>query len=330
MTKLRLVTIGTSMITGLALDAFSQIDDYEIVGLYSRKKESAQKLADKFNIARIITDFEELKNDKNIDVVYVASPNGFHYQQSLELLKADKHVITEKPYVANIKEFESIKETVLKTKRFCFDAIMPIHLPNFKQIQKALDEIKPVHLMTTSQVQYSSRYDALLKGEIANIFDPKMAGGALMDLGVYTITDVVSLFGLPKDIDYICRKHENGIDLSGVLTLKYDDMNAVCMIGKDAQANNQTVLMGEKGTIVCEGSASTLKSCHISNKTGSEDISIEQVSNQMIYEMQDFANVIKTNDWTQYEKWMTLTKDVITVMEKARQKIDLVFPNDLV
>ncbi len=328
MNKLRIVSVGTSMITGLALDAFNQIEDYEIVGIYSRKKESAVDFAQKFNVSRIITDFDELKNDKTIDVVYVASPNGLHFQQSLELIEAGKHVITEKPFVANLKEYSILVQAAHDSKRFCFDAIMPLHLPNFKALEAAVEKIKPVHMMTTSQVQYSSRYDALLAGNVANIFNPNMAGGALMDLGVYTIIDVVALFGLPKDVDYSCRKHENGIDLSGVLTLKYDDMTAVCLIGKDAQAVNNTVIMGEKGSVLCEGPASLLKSVVFSNKKVSEDLSLPQKPNQMIHEMQDFADVIKSNDWDLYDQWMAITKDVLTVIEIAREKIGLVFPNN--
>ena len=99
MSKLRLVSIGTSMITGLALDAFNQIEDYKIVGIYSRKKESAQKLAEQFSISRIITDFEELKNDKSVDVVYVASPNALHFSKSLELIQAGKNLTTQKPFL---------------------------------------------------------------------------------------------------------------------------------------------------------------------------------------------------------------------------------------
>ncbi len=328
MSKLRVATIGTSMITGMALDAFSQIEDYEIVGIYSRTVEKAQALADKFNIKRIITDFEELKNDSGIDVVYVASPNSLHFKQSLELIQAAKHVITEKPFVANIKEYEILVKAAKESNRFCFDAIMPIHLPNYSQLKLAVEKIQPVHLMSTSQVQYSSRYDALLNGDVANIFNPQMAGGALMDLGVYTITNVVSLFGMPNDLDYSCRKHENGIDLSGVLTLKYDDMTAVCLIGKDAQATNNTILMGENGTVLCEGSASLLKTCVFSNKKESEDLSLPQKPNQMIHEMQDYANVILKSDWKTYDEWMRITKDVITVIDQARKQINLIFPND--
>lgn len=328
MSKLRLCSIGTSMITGLALDAFSKSDDYEIVAFYSRSKVKAQAFVDRYQVNRVITDFEELKNAQDIDVVYVASPNGLHFSQSLELIEANKHVITEKPYVANLKEFEILQAAVKKHQKFCFDAIMPIHLPNFHLIKEKLELIKPIHMMNSSQVQYSSRYDALLKGDIANIFDPKFAGGALMDLGVYPITVSIALFGKPNDIEYQARRHENGIDLSGVITLKYDDMVSVCCVGKDAQAENNTIIMGEKGSLTSHGSASTLKDCILTQNRKSEDISCVQFENQMMHEMQDFAQVINSNDWKQYDAWMAITKEVISIMEIARKQIGLVFQND--
>lgn len=328
MNKLRLAIIGTSKISAYALDAFSKIEAYEIVAIYSRSAENAKDFMENFNVKRVITDFEVLKNDPSIDVVYVASPNGLHFKQSLELIKAHKHVITEKPFVSSVHEFNQLMKAVKENNHFCFDAIMPPHLPNYTLIKNTLEEIKPIHLISSSQVQYSSRYNALLDGKIENIFDPKMAGGALMDLGVYPLTDIISLFGIPNDAHYIARCHENGIDLSGIITLKYDDFNAVCLIGKDAQAHNQTVFMGEKGSIVCDGSASTLRSVILEKNRESHDISIKTLDNQMIYEMQDFADVILNKNWDLYYEWLNHTENVITVMEKLRTQIGLVFPND--
>lgn len=328
MNKIRIATTGSSKITKMALEAFTKIKEYEVVAIYSRSEENARALADEFKIEKIITDWEVLRNDPAIDMVYVASPNSLHYQNSLDLIESGKHVILEKPFVVTPHEYKLLMSAVEKTKRFCFDAVVPLHLPNYQVLKETINSLGRITLMSSSMVQYSSRYDALLAGDIANIFDPKMAGGALMDLGVYPLTDLVSLFGKPKDVLYHARKHENGIDLSGVIQLNYPDKIASCIIGKDTQGSNATLIMAEGGSIYCEGASSQLNSVILTQKKDVTNLSCAQVSNPMMYEFQDFANVYLNNDWAQYNAWMKITQDVIDVMYEARQKIGLVFPND--
>lgn len=325
---IRLATIGTSIITDHFIQALRQVPSMRLEAIYSRSLEQGRPFADKHEVERVITSFETLCADPDIDVVYVASPNDLHFSQSVALLKAGKHVICEKPFVSNRSEFDALMRVVHETKRFCFDAIMPVHLPNLKVIQNHLKDIAPIHLMNSTMVQYSSRYDALKAGLVPNIFDPAHSGGALMDLGVYPATLAVCLFGAPQQVAYQAIKHANGIDLSGVLTLTYPDLLVNCVIGKHSAGLNLTLVSGEKGAIEIPLQPSRLVEVTLNKGLTKTQIGVEQNANAMYHEIDDFADVIQQNDWDRYLEWMAVTEKVLTILDEARRHIQLRFPSD--
>lgn len=86
-------------------------------------------------------------------------------------------------------------------------------LPNYRLLQKSLHRIGEPRIVTANFSQYSSRYDAYLKGQVTNVFDPAFDGGALRDLGVYNLHFVTGLFGMPEKT-FICAQHgDNQVDL---------------------------------------------------------------------------------------------------------------------
>lgn len=325
---MRLATVGTSIITDHFIGALKQIPFYTLSAVYSRSLEQGRPFADKHEVSRVITSWEELLATPDIDVVYVASPNDLHFSQSVALLKAGKHVICEKPYVSNSREFKEMMKIVKETKRFCFDAVMPLHMPNLKVVQKHLKDCGPIHLMNSTMVQYSSRYDALKQGLNPNIFDPAHSGGALMDLGVYPVTLAVALFGQPVSVNYSATKHENGIDVSGMLLLEYPELWVNCVIGKNSVGLNSTLISGEKGSIEIPMQASKVSEVILSAGLSKTNLSVEQNANAMFHELNDFAEVLEQNDWTRYLEWMEVTEKVISVLDEARLDIGLRFPAD--
>src|SRR5699024_5520848 len=108
-------------------------------------------------------------------------------------------------------------------------------------------------------VQYSSRYDAFLEGDIAPVFNPKMGGGALVDLNIYNIHFVLALLGEPKKIQYLTNMNR-GVDTSGLLTLSYEYAQVNCIGAKDSHGLKQILIQGEKGVMIIEDGTNSLDS----------------------------------------------------------------------
>lgn len=324
---MKIATVGTSVITQHFIDALKHEPYFELTHVYSRSEEKGLEFARQYGV-NVISNWDVLLNHPEIEVIYIASPNDVHFSQCIDILKAHKHVICEKPLVSNAKEFSEVMRVVYETKCFCFDAMTVMHLPNLSVIKEALVKIEPIKLMNSAMVQYSSRYDLLLQGTVPNIFDLDHSGGALMDLGVYPLGLSIALFGKPASLHYECNRYVNGIDLSGVLTLKYADKIVVCVIGKDSRGQNFTYISGENGVLIVPEQASRLVSVQLVTPKETRELGVDQVRNAMVYEIQAFANILKNNDWDVYQSHVKNSEIVMSCLDDARKQAHIVFKAD--
>ncbi len=216
-----------------------------------RSKERVEKLAAQYKLQKIYFDYDELLKDENLDTIYIALPNNLHYEFAKKALLADKNVIIEKPAVTTFEEFQDLKQLAADKKKIMLEAVTLHYLPAYKNIRADLQKLGDIKIVSMNYSQYSSRYDAFKRGEILPAFDPKKAGGALMDINVYNINFAVGLFGAPKTFSYSANI-ENGIDTSGVMVLDYGKFKAVCIGAKDCEALTVSTIQGDKGNILME------------------------------------------------------------------------------
>ena len=193
-----------------------------------------------------------MSHDENLDAVYIASPNSFHYSQSMIFLKSKKYVLCEKAFASNSKEVNEMVQTAKENNVILMEAIRTIHLPNFHITKDNLHKIGKVRRYFASYCQYSSRYDKFKEGIVLNAFKKEFSNGSLMDIGVYTIYPLIELFGLPNNTFSTCYKLSTGVDGQGSVLLKYDEMDGVVIFSKISNSNIPSEIIGEKGSIVID------------------------------------------------------------------------------
>lgn len=325
---MRLATVGTSFITDHFIQSVLKEGSFTLTTIFSRSQDKAKALADKYGIPHTQSDWKALLADPAIEVLYLATPNDTHYHLAKEALIAGKHVILEKPFVSHSQELESLLAIAKASDRFVFDAIIPLHLPNFKILKESLALLGPMRMANLSMVQRSSRYAALEAGEEPDIFSLAHSGGALMDLGVYPITLMIGLFGSPKNVQYVCQKYINGIDVSGVLTFTYPEFVAAAVVAKDSTGLNFMTFSGDKGHLLIEKAPSLINSITFVEKDKSTPLGLPQDPQSMVYEIKDFHEVIVDHDEVRYQQWMDVTRQVFDVMDKCRKSANLVFAAD--
>lgn len=325
---MNIATIGTSFITEWFLKATKQIDGMECTAMYSRKKENAESLAKAYGVSQIYTDLDEMLQAETIDMVYVASPNSLHYEYSMKALQAGKHVICEKPFTSTVKEFETLVQYAKEHQRFLFEAIVTMHMPNYKTLKTQLSQLGQIRMVQCNFSQYSSRYDAFQKGDVPNVFNPAFSGGALADINIYNLHFVMGLFGKPENVHYYPNKHENGIDTSGVVILEYDGFQAVCVGCKDTKSMCISQIQGEKGYVTLESETSKCSNLtlHVGNET--TDLSTTQNENALYYELLDFKAMIEHEDYLSCYNLLNHSAMVMDVFEAARKSGNIIFSAD--
>jgi predicted dehydrogenase len=317
--------VGTSVISTAFIKAAQESQSFNIKALYSRDSLKGMNFCQTYHIESLYTEYETLLKDESLQVIYIASPNNLHYPQARSALLAGKDVISEKPMVSTLQEALELQKISRKTNCFVVEAITSRALPNLDVVRKHLSEIGTLHLIQVSMAQYSARYTQLKEGILTNVFDPAHSGGALYDIGIYTVSLVLSLFGKPSKTNYTANLFTNGIDTSGILLMEYPTFKAVCSFAKDSFGLNQAVFSGDKGYLQIIGAASSIPQVLMTLDNQTRDLSIVQNANPLYQETIVFSDLFKTRNMIQYQSLFDHSICLAEILENSRKQVGIVF-----
>lgn len=254
---MKIGVVGSGKIVPDFLKAAAQVEDCQIVAIAARNRGAMEKLADEYNIPVRYSHYSELLQDPDVEAVYVALPNNLHELAARQALESGRHVLLEKPTVATRREMEGLYALAKERGVGVFEMMTSRYHPNFEEVRRRLPEIGQVRVVQMNFSQFSSRYERFKAGDIAPAFDPKLGGGALLDLNIYNIALAVGWFGRPSGVHYYPNM-ERGVDISGVLVLNYEGFQCVCIAAKDCGAPSGFQLQGEDGCITSNVTPSLL------------------------------------------------------------------------
>lgn len=325
---MNLATIGSGAIVDLAYESIRPLENIHPTAVYSRTAKKAESYAAKHGVSKAYDSLEAMFADPDIDTVYIASPNSLHYPQAMQALKAGKHVILEKPFTPSLEQTQELFETAKQNGVKIFEAITNIHTPNFHRLKECMGMAGIIREGVLNFSQYSSRYARYMNHEVANVFDPAMDGGALMDINIYNIHLALGLFGQPQAVHYYPVIGWNGIDTSGSLILEYPERVLTCIGSKDSSSEYLAFLQGELGTFrISEGSTGRMSRIEFEHPMQEnqpvriEDLSVDQ-GIHMTHEFADFARIIEQNDEAAYEACKEQTLAAARILEEARKQRD--------
>ena len=316
---MKLGILGTGKIVQEFLPEFAKLK-IEIAAILAtaRSKERVENLAAQYNIKKIYFDYDELLADENVDTVYIALPNNLHYLHAKKALLAGKNVIVEKPAVTTAEELADLKKIATENKKILLEAMTIHYLPAYLNIRADLPKLGNIKIVSLNYSQYSSRYDAFKRGEILPAFDPKKAGGALMDLNVYNLQFVIGLFGKPENFTYTANI-ERGIDTSGVLVLDYGKFKAVCIGAKDCQAPTVSTIQGDGGNIFTEIPLNRIDAYNLNGELKN----FAENKSRMTYEFENFVEIIDGKNFERAEKMLSICEISTKILQDARAQVGI-------
>lgn len=315
---MRVGTIGSGFIVRYMLENIAKTDGISCEAVYSRKMETGKKLADEFGVEKVYTDLDEMCNDEAIDLIYVASPNSLHYGHVKKALSYGKHVICEKPFTPTLAEARELIDLAKEKHVFLFEAITTLYHPHYNWIQEHLDAIGDLKMISCIFCQYSSRYDLLKAGEVTNVFNPEFAGGSLMDINVYNLHFIVGLLGKPDHVEYFAGRHENGVDIHGILILRYGNTICQCTGAKDTWCDNSVQIMGDQGYMSIIPGSNNCKEVRLVRKN-MDDECVSLPENQWFYEVQELVKLMEADDYETCYKNLDVTREVVRILEACRE-----------
>ena len=322
-------TIGTSWITEEFITTGKTFDEFRLHAVFSRNAEKAVSFARKHGASKYYTDLDEMLSDREIDAVYIASPNSLHCSQAVAAMNSGKHVICEKPAASNCRELEEIFRCADRNGVLFMEAFKSLLMPGFRVCRDSLPEAGIIRSVYINFSKYSSRYDAHKRGENVNTFKAEFSNGAVMDLGVYCLWPVVAMFGEPRDIKALANVIPGGVDGAGAALLLYDSFTVTLNYSKVGNSFLPSEIQGEDATI-CVDKFNIPEKVKIRYRNGAvREMPFEQRQDSMCYEIAEFISCVKSgvSESTVNSRRMSLS--VMKILDEIRRQTGVVYPADL-
>lgn len=218
----------------------------EFVAVCSRSQDSAQAFADRHGIALAFDDLDTLLARDDIDVVYIASPHTQHRKQAMAAMEAGKAVLVEKPATLNAAQTKSLYDTAERCQVLCVEALWTRFSPVYRSI---LADLRSGRIGQLRHCQASFGFAAPADPE-HRLNAPELAGGALLDIGIYPLLLPLDLFGAPTDIEGDVALGVRGVDRSADLVLAYSNRaRASLSYSLDFPLPTQATISGEDGWV---------------------------------------------------------------------------------
>ncbi len=325
MKKIRWGIAGPGNIANKFAKAVLNVDKAELVAVASRNEERGQAFAKKYNIPIVFKSYEDMAKSNDIDAVYIATPHPFHKPCGEIFLNAKKHVLCEKPVCVNTEEAIALKECARENDVFLMEAMWTRFLPLICELKSIINsgEIGEVRGVK-ADFCYNLSADA-----DHNIFDNKIAGGSLLDVGVYGLNFADLFLGKNPEISAVADV-KDGTDRHTQILLKYEN-GAIASISSATTLEKPAdgYIYGTEGYIyVPNFFRATEAFVYINNKERHiVKPSIGEGFEEEIIEACECINLGKTQS-----EIMPMTESIYILkqMDEVRRQIGLTYPMDQV
>lgn len=322
---MKIAILGAGSIAEKMAETINQIEEATAYAIASRDYKKAKAFADKFGFKKAYGSYEEMVKDPEVELVYIATPHSHHFEHTKLCLNNGKHVLCEKAFSVNAKQAEEMINLATSKKLFITEAIWTRYMP----IRKTLDEVISSGIIGEPYILTANL------GYVINhkqrLIDPMLAGGALLDVGVYTINFALMAFG--NDIERISSTAvltNRGVDAQNSISIVYKDGKmAVLNSSMMAQTDRLGIISGTKGFIIAEN----INNCQKIRvyDLNREEIATYEAPNQITgyeYEVRACVNAIHKGNLECDEMPHSETIRVMQIMDSLRKEWGVVYPGE--
>ena len=241
--------IGTGGIAKAFTEDIKRIKNHRVSAVLSRSIKTANAFSSELQYCNGFDDMDLFLNDSNIDAVYVATPNTFHCQQTIKSLNAGIPVLCEKPFSMNCKEAELMVKTSEDNRVALLEGMWMRYLPHINIILKVISEGTIGDIESVSACHGQN----LRNSTNPRLWTKELGGGALLDLGIYVVSFVHMVLGMPKDIVAKSVFIDQGVDAKTSMIFKYDNgVIATLNCSMYDSQPNRAIISGSNGYIEVE------------------------------------------------------------------------------
>lgn len=320
---MKFAIFGPGKIAQCMAAAVTPLEEVERYAVASRDLTRAQEFASEWGFEKAYGSYEEMLADPEVELIYVATPHSHHYEHAKMCLNAGKHVLLEKAFTVNAKQAEELIALAKEKNVLLAEAIWTRYMPSRKMIDDLIDSGR---IGKVNAVMANLGYEL---HDIPRMQEPELAGGALLDLGVYPINFAKMVVKKDvKDVVSTAVMSPKGIDWTNSITLIFeDDTMAVLHSNMLAGLNRLGAIYGDKGYL------------EVQNINNAEEIRVYDLDHQLVetipvpeqingyeYEVISCIKAIKEGKIECEEMPHEETLWIMRLMDRIRKQWNMVYP----
>lgn len=317
--------LGAGGIAGSFADAVARHTRAQLVAVGSRNRDRAERFATAHGIPTTHLGYQALVDDPHVDAIYVATPHSEHLEHALLAIRAGKHVLVEKAFTRNAGEAEQVFAAAREAGVFVMEAMWTRFLPHVAALHQVLDagEIGEI-------VNVSADHGQLMGFDPASrLYDPALAGGALLDLGVYPVSFAHDLLGTPDAVHAVGTLTPTGVDGQVSIVLSYGERTqATLSTTLWAKTPTTAHISGTEGFVEVAGSFYGPSSFRVTRLDG-RVWTFEQPSSQGLqFEAAEVARQVADGAVESPRMTWQGTLDVLRTLDEVRRQVGVVYPGE--
>lgn len=323
MKKYNWAVLGTGVIANETATAMAK-NGRRLYAVGNRTHEKAVAFAEKYGIEKVYDDFNDMFTDPDIDIIYITTPHNTHIDFMKKAIENKKHILVEKSITLNSYELSEAVKLARKNGVVIGEAMTIYHMPIFKELKKILDsdELGRVNLITVNFGSFKP-YDMSNR-----FFNRNLAGGAMLDIGVYALSFVRYFFdSSPNNTLSQVKYAPTGVDeQSGLLLMNDEGQMASVMLSLHSKQPKRAMISCERGYIEIMEYPRAWEA-KITDAESGESRLVKAGKNEdaLWYEIEDMEKSVSGEDCMHLD----YTEDVMHLMTSFRQEWNMKYPEEM-
>jgi dihydrodiol dehydrogenase / D-xylose 1-dehydrogenase (NADP) len=315
--------IGTGNIAHKLASDMRYVLDGNLSAVASRSQHKADSFAKEFGISKAYEGYEKLAADSDIQAVYIATPHSDHYSSALMMLRNGKAVLCEKPLAVNAAQAGEMVRVARENNVLLLDALWSVFLPGMLKVKEWISEGLIGELKyITSEFGFTSELDPA-----GRLYNPELAGGALLDIGIYSILLPYWIFGRkPESLQASSIMTSTGVDeQTGILMSFPGGMLAQSFSGINVPLRNESTIYGTRGSIHMPEYWKAHK-IYLRSDQGEEFFEDDRESWGYDFEVREINRLIGENKTESSVVTYEKSIELMEILDDVREKIGLRYP----
>jgi len=321
--KIRWGIVGPGHIAHSFAKDLQLVEGGELTAVASRSLNRAKEFADEYGAEHSFGSYQELFKSDVVDVLYIATLHTSHCELTIEALNNGKHVLCEKPMGVNADEVKRMIATAKKNQVFLMEALWSRFNPSILKVKQMIDD------GVIGEVAYLNAnfgFYALDRDENGRILNPDLAGGSLLDIGIYPIFLAYLILGKPDNIEAASLFYKTGVEVQTSMIFEYTHSQAVLASGLRSKIQMRAEIAGSKGSVFLHEKWHEAQGYTLEIDGVEERFDLPTTGKGYSHEIVEVHDCLK-NGKVQSEKWsLQNSLDLVNLLDEVRAITGTTFP----